>query len=182
MRTQVWDLLVNTKYDEIYAQLYRKRICFWDKVLSGVTLFASAASIAAWWIWSQYPVLYSIILGAAQLVQVFKPLFPFSSHLLSLRRYVPELKDLVIDIEKFWNRQGDFSGCKCANQLSELRKKRAAIDNKWFGDERFPDWESIKTESWKECRQYMASYGAITEGDEFDAYNTKANPATTSIP
>ena len=124
-------------------------------------------------------------MGAAQLVQVFKPLLPLSAKLTALRYYSQDLGDLAIDIGHFWNIQGNYSGNKYANKLSELQKRKAAIDNKWFGDESFPNRKSIEKVSWAECRQYMASYGAITKGEEFDAYNSEtgtASPVTQIAP
>ena len=104
MRDKYWAMFTAIKHKEQYYRQYQLVVKRRNAVVSGICTFASAGSIAGWCLWSEVPLLWALIMGVAQVVQVFKPMLPFSALLTGLHYMLPELAVLLNEIDHEWDK------------------------------------------------------------------------------
>lgn len=157
MRDKFWSLFIELKFKSYYLDRYKAHAHRTDNVLSGVSLFTSAASISAWQIWQIAPWLWSAILVISQLLQVFKPKFPYAKRLGGLRYACPELRDLLIDLDKDWNHSEihDASDDDYLNLIEKYERSSSQIVKKYLGSDELPRVRYANNAAETDCKSYF---------------------------
>lgn len=176
MRGKLWSLFLEYKFKSYYYIRFRAHASKWDKAISGMGLFTSAASIAGWSIWNQYSKAWGIIIGISQLAQVFKPLYPFTKQLAALDKAVPEMNDMIDSFERDWNHYGKKDGFddeKGEELYTKYQKAFRAIDKRYASEQMTPTrfWISKKAE--EDYHTYFKRFHNATEWS--DAYVHETN-------
>lgn len=159
MSDKLWSLVVDIKIAERYYWHYINLSKRYDYVLSGLCLFASAASISAWYIWAKVPVLWAIILGAAQVVSTFKPLFPFARRMDAATYVQQDISALFIDIESEWGRcTEEVSRRQVAKLCAEYSRRLQQIEDRFAPPGLFPQNAKLHHLAQKEAQIYFLSH------------------------
>ncbi len=156
MRKRLWAQIVDVKIAERYYWHYVSVSKRWDKVISAITLFVSASSISAWYIWSKLPGVWAVLIGAAQLVSTFQPLFSFAKRASAATYVQQDLQKLLADMEKAWAEyeRGLFE--EAALELwYGFETKRREIEDRFAPPELFPQNMRIHDKAQKEAQTYF---------------------------
>ncbi|MCH7514080.1 MAG: hypothetical protein IH947_09110 [Bacteroidetes bacterium] len=70
---RIWYELTHSKYRSIYTFIYNARLRRRERRINWFITIASSGSVAGWWIWTEIPWLWTIIIIASQLLNVSKP-------------------------------------------------------------------------------------------------------------
>lgn len=149
---------MSVKFSSFYLPLYRRRIKTASNFLDAVSIITSASSIAAWNLWSAYPLVWSFLIGCAQILQLIKPLFPFSRRLQALEFVIPDIRKLADDIENDWNRLSSQQDSAFAEPLASYKARYTEIESRYFGSDSVPDVHSLKEIAMADLEKYLSPF------------------------
>lgn len=102
IRLICWNQLVLLKVFAGYVRRYRDEQAWWVSRIGLFKVVVTSGTIGAWDIWKHYAFLWSLLLGAPQILDAAKDYIPQSAH----RRHASELlgviKNTVIDTRFEW--------------------------------------------------------------------------------
>ena len=163
-------------YQRIYAQHYQTRAKHINTWITGTSTISTAGSIAGWSLWDTYPSIWACVIAASQIVQVIKPLMPFSKRIVSLSGYIHEANNFAYEVESRWNRfmSGDPI---TAEELCFMKTKLEALENKFFSGDEIPSIKSISQRTADETALYLQAFGftqPISKDGDYLGKDTKA--------
>ncbi len=166
MRNRLWALIVDVKIAERYYWHYISISKRYDKAISAMTLFASAASIYTWYIWEKFPVVWAIIAGTAQVISTFQPLFSFSKRVNAATYVQQDLQKLLIDMEDAWaHYEQGISDDQALAQLTAFKRRFAETEDRFAPPELFPQNRRIHDRAQKEAQAYFISNYEYSKAD-----------------
>ena len=179
-----WALLYDCKYKEFYLEYYNSHAARIDRILAGITSLATAGSVAAWGIWQQFPVLWSIFIMVAQVVQLLRPLFPYAKRIAAFHYFIPALRRLTWDIEISWYRL-ELEGHDAVDTLAlidSFRQRYLDLDLQYLGAERLPDLQRIEKRAAAAADNHMNLYlrSQMPQGDGAHVQTGQAAQSTES--
>lgn len=167
MRKNLWALIVDTKIAERYYWHYIDRSKRYDRIVSGICLLTSAASISAWYVWKSIPGLWAFIAGAAQVVSTLKPLLPFAKRATAATYVQQDVQKLLIEMESAWNRYGDDASDKRIGELWEnFSQKYRQIEERFAPPDLFPQNTRIHNIAQHEAQIYFFNHYGCESGRE----------------
>ena len=167
-RNTYWSLMHDCKFKEFYIEEYHRLIKIIDLSLKGITMFASAGSVAAWSIWQKVPALWGALIVISQVIQIVYPLLPYSKQSTAYGYMLPELKKLILDIEVAWLRSENDSDEHDVIALFQAFKERYnELDDKYIGTDTVPEIKKVREIAEKRAENHLKLYfGATAEGDD----------------
>lgn len=147
MREAFWSVFYDLKYKQFYLETYRTHAERINNAILVLGAIASASTIAGWKIWEAHAFMWSIILAIAQIVQVVKPYMPYAKRLQGAQYALPEVRELLIEIEHAWNRCGVIHTCsddEYNDLIQQYRKQYRAIENKYMSGFNLPIVETVQ--------------------------------------
>lgn len=136
-----WNLFVFTVVSGNYISDFTKITETTDRRIKMFLAITSSSSIAAWAIWSDYSIVWAVIIAASQVVTAIKPYLPYSKRLSALHLLKVDLQHLALDIENDWAQVA--SGAKKNSEIHRItmayKNKIAISENKHFKDSSLPD-------------------------------------------
>jgi hypothetical protein len=135
MRNKIWYNLVHCKTNEYYTAIVRKYYQWAEWLLNSFLVIATSASVAAWSIWKDLYILWTVIIAASQLLMLLKPFLLFPKYIKTYSEKNISYQNLSWELEKLWfNYENALINEKEA--FVEFEKiKRKLIDNDKFPDE-----------------------------------------------
>jgi hypothetical protein len=102
MRERLWFFMINTKTgNEILSQLISKNYNL-DLGFNIFTLVASFSAIAGWLVNEKLKLLWGAVQAIAAVMQVIKPLFPFSQHNQEIKERLRKSLITLHQLENYW--------------------------------------------------------------------------------
>lgn len=159
-QNQYWLELTHLMADIYYLQLMAESDQKWDGRIDKILAVSSSASIAAWAVWKQYPLLWGLIIALSQVIQAIKSYLPFKARLNALLKMTAAMQMILCDAEEKWY---DVSEGRLSNeQINALRfkyikKRKTKILNRYFNGT-LPDNKRLLHKA--ECLrdQYLEKY------------------------
>ncbi len=102
MRKKIWNTLCNAKFKEYYIGYKLESLQHLDRNLNIFLAITSSGSIAGWLIWDKLYIIWSVIIGLSQVVNIIKPFFPFSKYIKEFNVKLIQMENLNLDFEKLW--------------------------------------------------------------------------------
>lgn len=102
MRTLFWGMYQDIAFKKFYWEEHQRRS---EKLLFTARLLCAAVSIVSVLIWSiakSMPALWASLIALAQIAQSMLDSLPWAKQLTALQYLIPELSDLLVDIDKDW--------------------------------------------------------------------------------
>lgn len=119
------------------------------------------------------PVLWALVIAAAQLVQAMKDLTPWSRRLSALEHFQPDLRMLLLDIENSWDNLDieDWSTEQIHSARAAFDLRYFELEQKYIGNTYFPRSERIEWAANEETETFFNNrYKSInTKGEENNA-------------
>lgn len=122
---KTWNLIENTKYKQLWISEKIKQFQKRERTINIILALTSSSSISGWIIWKEYAMIWATIIALSQLVQVSKPLFPFTKYIKELQNKYIILEKLNLELEKLWyNQQFDkLSEEEIETQYFDLKER-----------------------------------------------------------
>jgi hypothetical protein len=135
-----WNELVRMRIHELYLEEYLHRTQIIDRGINIVLAIASSASIAAWAVWQNYPLLWAIIIGASQVITAIKPFLPFRNRLKAIPALLRDLDKVYFEAEYRWFdvSHGQLTERQIFQLHSKISKRRAEAIQRSLGASPLP--------------------------------------------
>lgn len=129
-----WKELQQLKAACICMRQYRNRLGRRVRLVEVVKAVASSSAIGAWVVWKDYPLVWTAIIAAAQVLDAIKGVFPFARHHKAASDLTVALEVLYIDAEDEWEsiHAGRMSADAINKRRTKLRKLQLAEEKRFF--------------------------------------------------
>lgn len=122
-----------------------KRYRRYDRNLNIFLAITSSSSIAGWAIWSEWAMVWGIIIAASQVVTALKPIFSFNKHVHTLNTRCYKQEFLFLELDRLWHSIMDkeLTTENAKTNLEHLKQR--ITENEFFDDDDSfePDQEII---------------------------------------
>ena len=150
---------------ERYYWHYRQNAIFWNNAVQFFLLATALSGVAGLWIWSKIPDIWAIVVGVSQVLGAVTYLFPQAGQIHSLNYLLPELQELLNQIEHDWN-MIDLQNPPSDSELNDLilmySNKYAELENKYLSGTPFPRKKKIIKYADADCENYMLSHFGVS--------------------
>ena len=166
MREKYWALYEELIDTEFYYWHYRSRSAFWEKATNIITCISSAAGIATWIIWKQHEWVWAIVVGASQIINAIRHLFPFPKQISAVSLFLPELKRLINEVDRDWNKinSGTMTDDDANLQIYKYKERLLDLESKYISDTSFPRKRLCQYKALKDRENYFfQNYGITAE-------------------
>lgn len=122
-----------------------KRYRRYDRNLNIFLAITSSSSIAGWAIWSEWAMVWGIIIAASQVVTALKPIFSFNKHVHTLNTRCYKQEFLFLELDRLWHSimYKELTTVNAKTKLEHLKQR--ITENEFFDDDDSfePDQEII---------------------------------------
>lgn len=115
----------------LLVKRYRK----YDRNLNIFLAITSSSSIAGWAIWSEWAMVWGIIIAASQVVTALKPIFSFNKHVHTLNTRCYKQEFLFLELDRLWHSIMDkeLTTENAKTKLEHLKQR--ITENEFFDDD-----------------------------------------------
>ena len=161
-----WRQVEQLKGAAVCIRLYRNKLARRVKAVEIVKAAASSGAIAGWFASESYKFVWGCIIAAAQLLDVFKDVFPFAKLHKQAASLTVALELLLIDAEDEWEKIhiGKIEDEVIIERRTRLRKLQLEAEQKHFPEGFEPD------------RKIVALATEETRTNILVTYNLEAKP------
>jgi hypothetical protein len=156
-----WKQFAQPKSAAICIRLSRNRLARSVRTVELIKVFGSSGAIAGWVVWKDWPMLWSGIIAAAQLLDATKHVFPFARLHKAAGEMTVALELLCIDAEAEWAEieSANMPDTAITERRKRLAKLRVETEYKFF-PEGFEPSETMKRKARSDAHAYLtANYG-----------------------
>lgn len=159
LRDILWNQIQSIKTAERYYWHYTISSRRWDNLISGICMFTSAASIATWYVWQEFPLIWAVTLGVSQVVSVLRPLFPFQKRRSAGNYIVSEISKLYFDAEDLWYRLAYYDDSSSDEEIREaamsLMRRQSDIEMRYSNIDDFPVSKRIQRKAIEDVKVFL---------------------------
>lgn len=166
MREQYWKMYMSIKHKSLYYKNFQIMFNYVNWILSSLCAITSLSCVAAWGIWGTHPVLWSLIICAAQVFQALFPKLPYNDLLISTKFIVCSLDKLLLEIDHSWldiNYVHDLPDEKILSLIHKYESSYSSLVSQFFAGTFVPDIKYLSNKTEKECRTYFKIKYSMTE-------------------
>lgn len=149
MQEKYWRYMVQIKAWIFYLDLYEESSYKWNRRINVFSAVVSSTSIAAWAIWQQLSLLWSIIIAISQVLNAIKVYLPYNIRLKLIASFMEDLKYLYNKMEYNWLKvsNGELTEEEINELLYTFKNEYTGIENKNMKEEILLDNENFKKEA-----------------------------------
>ena len=149
MQEKYWRYMVQIKAWIFYLDLYEESSYKWNRRINVFSAVVSSTSIAAWAIWQQFSLLWSIIIAISQVLNAIKVYLPYNIRLKLIASLMDDLKYLYNKMEYNWLKvsNGELTEEEINELLYTFKNEYTGIENKNMKEEILLDNENFKKEA-----------------------------------
>lgn len=154
MRDTFWLYYVELKHQTYYYQQYRMFCRHLTNTYSGFLMLASAAGIVTLSYWDAVPVLWSIIVLSAQVLQTLKPLLQAPARYNALKYILEELDRTADEMAQYWHEIDGKSEQEIQKAIFDFQCSESSYFKRFAPDLDFPFSKRCD----KRAKEYNARY------------------------
>lgn len=157
VRDRYFSMYQSIEFKSCYYGTHKAKANQNQLIFTIVMAVLSFVSISVWSISKSLPALWAVLIAAAQLAQALSPLLPWSKQLVALKFLLPQLTQLVLDIDREWLSldQHEYSDEKIIDLVSEFENRYANIEAQFVGDTYFSEADSIISVAELDAKKYF---------------------------
>lgn len=168
MRTRFWMLYVEIKDADCYWTCYLGKTRCANNLIIGFSLFVTLGGMGSWVIWQKYGWIWAAVVAVSQLLASVRFLFPFDARIGALQYFLPDLHDMLIDVEHLWGeidrKPENYTDDKISKLVLKHTKQLAELEKKYLKDISFPHSKYCNDKASSEMNKYMGNlYPEILE-------------------
>lgn len=163
-----WRQLEQLKAASICIRLYRNRLAWQVRCVEIIKVVASSGGIAAWAVFKDYPLIWSGIIAAAQLLDALKNVFPFARNHKSASDLTVAFELLWIDAEEEWENiyLGRLSEDAIIKRRTRLRKLQLDAERKYFPEGFNPSERLVRLATEEANTYFKLTYPGTEDASE----------------
>lgn len=145
MRERYFRMYEAIKYKEQFYEAHAIRANRRYEIFSAIVLLISIGSALIWSISKTMPALWSVVIAAAQFAQAYSVNLPYAKQISALHYLLPELKILLIGIDRDWLLLdiNEYSDQALVDLITKYDTNFAQLENQFVGDIAFPRTKRI---------------------------------------
>lgn len=157
MRDRYFSMYQSIEYKNCFYIAHGESAHKWYTLYTAATLALSILSVLIWSISKTMPALWAILIAAAQFAQAYSANLPWSAQLTALKYLLPELDQLVLDIDHDWLSidMGAYTKAEILELISTYEKRYSSLEKQFASGISFHQKEWILKEAEKHQRQYF---------------------------
>ena len=157
MRVTYWDFYKKITYQFFY---YKRFQIFFTAINNGISVFCgltALSSVAAWGLWKSYPLLWSALICAAQLIQAAFPKMPYNDLLCSTKFMICSLDKLLLDIRHSWLAIDvhDYTDEHILKLVAKYEAQYSELVSQFFSGTYLPEIKYCEKKATEECISYF---------------------------
>jgi len=166
-----WRQLGQLRVAATCIRLYRNQMARSVRGVEIIKVIGSSGAIAGWVVWKDWPMLWSGIIAAAQLLDATKHIFPFARLHKAASEMTVALDLLYIDAEAEW---AEIEAANMPDSQITSRRKRLAKLGVETEYKHFPDGFTPSDTTLRKARMDADAYLKATYGQGLRASRTAA--------
>lgn len=157
MRDRYFSMYQSIEYKTCFYRAHGENARKWYNLYTAATLALSILSVLIWSISKTMPAIWAILIAAAQFAQAYSTNLPWANQLTALKYLLPELDQLVLDIDRDWLYidTGGYASEEILELISTYEKRYASLENQFASDAPFHQKQKILEKAEKDQRQYF---------------------------
>ena len=161
-QTRYWKTMVHLQVHVYYLQTHLLRYQRIERRIECFLAVAASASIGGWAVWSQLWLVWAFVIAASQVLNAIRHLLPYSKRIELLQGILPELGQLLLDVEKEYYpvSEGALSDQAIHEMAIRFRAQKGRLTDKLdscaFGDSK----KSLASAELKAATYFREMYGA----------------------
>lgn len=156
MITQYWNVLTEFKHYEQYYIRYQIKSQRGDAIISAACIAFSVLTAAGWLSSLLSPLLSAVIISLLQVISAIKPLFPFSKQSTALQYLIPEISNLLLEVERTWNDIYSLSDEKISSFIHTYQSRYNEMDSRITSGIYLPVSKRCEIYAENECKKYFS--------------------------
>jgi len=168
MKEKYWKTLARFCFG-LYYYKEQLRFCVnFDRTLRIVLAVISASSVASWGIWSQYAQLWSVIIGASQLLIIISELLPYKDRISKLQELRSKLSAIYGQMENQWRevKGGEKTEDEINDLISASVEQWSKAEAKYIKDDILPEWKWMVKRAQKAAEKYIVTFIGGVKNEE----------------
>lgn len=102
IKERYWNFLVKLKVEIKYFSRYAAHCEKWDNRINWFVAIVSSGSVSIWAIWQDMDVLWAILVGASQVLNLSKQYLPYHVNGAKLKKVSHEFEAIYLKAERDW--------------------------------------------------------------------------------
>jgi hypothetical protein len=127
-RTALWDAMLDADFNVCYWTLMSQRYTRYDEWFRNLILLSSSGTVAAWGIWSNYPLAWKVFSGASALAALLHPRICQNERLQRMSRLVGTWKQIAVNFQLLWTEDEHLQDSNAWKQFEKLQKDVVKVD------------------------------------------------------
>ncbi|MCL2820764.1 MAG: hypothetical protein FWD38_08060 [Oscillospiraceae bacterium] len=176
------------KYWAMYEQIVLEKYYYWhykirseriSRLIKGFIAICTCGGIAAWFTFSQWQIVWAIVIGLSQVIGAIDYLFPYTRQINTINFYLPDLNLLINRIDHVWDRVNSaveisLTNDEISNKILEFSNEQIILEAKFIGDTYFPRNKEVAKKAEKDRNKYMNQryYREFTDGNTIKEGNS----------
>jgi len=169
MRNVFFSVLNDIDFKHSYLDAYKAHAERIETFISVLCALSSAGAIYAWTRWTSLQIWWSLILVISQVAQIVKGYLPYSRRIDALKYLIPEMQQLVIDVENEWYKLEQVDDPDYIPLVYAYRRRLNDLETKYLGADLLPDIRHLRSKAEKVTKNHFALYIEIMGGADEDA-------------
>ena len=159
MKQICWEMYNDFIKFKHYFLIYNKKATIIDRILSIGIAVISSASVAAWLIWQQWTIVWALIIGIGNILSIIKPFLPYEKRLSAIKYILPSLKNLINDVEYYYNsitlNEDNKNEEDINDHIKRFKQTYTDLENKFIDNSIFPYNEKINSKAEKNTQNEL---------------------------
>ncbi|MBU0996628.1 MAG: hypothetical protein KKE16_01120 [Firmicutes bacterium] len=162
---QFWATIFHSKFYIEYIELLMKRYSRITRWMNIFAAFVASSSVAAWTIWSQLSLLWTILIVAAEALHIIRSYLPFDTRIKVIKELSHELSILDLNFERNWKDVSieKKSDDEVNSMIFDFRIERERIMFKYIQEDVLPDVNRLINKATKHIEKELNYYYNISE-------------------
>lgn len=136
---------------------------FANGAITGVCLLFSLTSISTLIIWDGLPWLWAILTFVAQVIQAFSSHFPYSKQIVALDYLVPQVDELLLQIESQWRKIEDYNDKKLDKLIDNFKEQFNNLETRFTANVYLPERNRCTKKAEYECKSHFKQHYNVEE-------------------
>lgn len=166
MREQYWTMYFSLKHRACYYKYFLILFSRINRCISTFCTLLSLSFVAAWGIWDQHPVVWSVLICTSQIIQAVFPQMPYNDLLTSSKFIIPEMDKLLLSIRHEWlemNYVDEYSDKQISELIHKYEEQYSNLVLQFFSAAFVPSIKWCEVRAEQECKIYFQNTYASGE-------------------
>ncbi len=102
MQERYWNKMADKRYQLIYINEYYDQCIRIERMINVFLAITSSGAIAAWAVWTKFPVMWAAIIAISQVITAIKPYLPYEKRIDGLFDIIKQYSVICNEIEAKW--------------------------------------------------------------------------------